>query len=89
MAREFLTIVIPLILPTLIYVLWMQTVGEDRPSGAVLPWLWLAAAGAALLAIVLLVVTVHYGTSEPGTYVPPRYEGGRIVPPHIEPRPAK
>jgi hypothetical protein len=50
-----------------------------------LPWLWLAGAGAVLLAVVLFVVTVHFGTSEPGVYVPPRYEGGRVVPGHIEP----
>jgi hypothetical protein len=39
-----------------------------------------------LLAVVLFVVTVHFGTSEPGVYVPPRYEGGHVVPGHIEPR---
>ena len=47
--------------------------------------MWLAAAGVLLLAVVLFVVTVHYGTSQPGTYVPPRWENGRIVPGHIEP----
>jgi len=38
-----------------------------------------------LLALTLFVVTVHFGTSQPGTYVPPRSENGRIVPGHIEP----
>jgi hypothetical protein len=51
----------------------------------VLPWLWLAGAGVVLLALVLVVVTVHYGTAQPGTYVPPRWENGQIVPGHIEP----
>jgi hypothetical protein len=63
---------------------------EGSPAGgsvrwAALPWVWLAAAGAAFLALVLFVVTVHFGTSQPGTYVPPRWEGGQIVPGHIEP----
>ena len=40
---------------------------------------------AVLLAVVLFVVTVHFGTSEQGVYVPPRYEGGHVVPGHIEP----
>ena len=91
MLRVILTIVVPLILPTAVYVLWMRTVRWDGPGGAVrwraLPWIWLAATGAALLAFVLLVVTVHFGTSQPGVYVPPRYEGGHLVPPHIEPKP--
>jgi hypothetical protein len=51
-----------------------------------LPWIWLAGAGVVLLALVLFVVTVHFGTSRPGVYVPPRYEGGHLIPPHIEPK---
>ena len=92
MLREILTIVVPLILPTLVYVVWMWAVRPERMAMAArpgLPWLWLAGAGAALLAIVLVVVTVGFGSSQSGVYVPPRYEGGRIVPPHIEPKPAK
>jgi hypothetical protein len=91
MLRVILTIVVPLILPTAVYVLWMRSVRWDGPGGAArwraMPWIWLAGAGAALLAIVLFVVTVHFGTSEPGVYVPPRYEGGRLVPSHIDPKP--
>jgi hypothetical protein len=49
------------------------------------PWVWLAGAGAVLLAIVLLVVTVGFGTSQQGIYVAPRYVNGRIVPGHFEP----
>ena len=91
MLRVILTIVVPLILPTAVYVLWMRTVHWDGPGAAVrwraLPWIWLVGAGAVLLALVLFVVTVHFGTSQPGIYIPPRYEGGRLVPSHIEPKP--
>ena len=38
------------------------------------------------LAIVLLVVTVHFGAPEEGVYVPPRLQNGRVVPGHIEPK---
>jgi hypothetical protein len=41
--------------------------------------------GVALTALVLFVVTVHFGTSAPGTYVPPHVENGRVMPGHIEP----
>ena len=89
MLRVFLTIVLPLILPTALYLLWMRTVGGVPMGGAArwraLPWVWLAGAGAALLAFVLFAVTVHFGVPQPGVYVPPRYEHGKIVPGHIEP----
>ena len=90
MVRIFLTIVLPLLLPTALYVLWVSTLGAPRGGGAVawasLPWVWLAGAGVVLLAAVLLVVTVGFGTPQEGVYVAPRYVNGQIVPGHIEPR---
>jgi hypothetical protein len=89
MLRVFLTIVLPLVLPTALYVGWLVVAHRVQRGGAVpwveLPWVWLAGAGVLLLMVVLFVVHVHFGTSETGTYVPPRWEGGRIVPSHIEP----
>ena len=41
------------------------------------------------LAIVLFVVTIHFGSPQEGVYVPPRFEGGRIVPGHMESRPGR
>ena len=93
MLRVLLTIVLPLLLPTALYLLWVATLGSPQDGGAMawtaVPWIWLAAAGAALLAIVLFVVTVHFGSPEEGVYVPPRWEGDRIVPGHIEPKPSR
>ena len=89
MLRVLLTIVLPLVLPTALYLLWVRTTKWEEGGGAMrwgaLPWLWLAGTGVVLLAVVLYVVTVHFGTSEQGVYVPPRYEGGHVVPGHIEP----
>jgi hypothetical protein len=93
MLRVVLTIVLPLLLPTALYLLWITTLGSAREGGVIrwtaVPWIWLAGAGAVLLAIVLLVVTVHFGSSQDGVYVPPRWEGDRIIPGHIEPKPAR
>jgi Family of unknown function (DUF6111) len=90
MLRVFLTIVLPLLVPTAIYLLWITIVGAMQEGGAIswtaLPWIWLAGAGVALLAIVLFVVTVHFGSPQEGAYVPPRWEDGQIVPGHIEPK---
>ncbi len=90
MLRVLLTIVLPLVLPTALYLLWVRTTQWGEGGGPTrwraLPWLWLAGAGVVLLALVLFVVTVHFGTTEQGVYVPPRYEGGHVVPGHIEPQ---
>jgi len=84
--REFLTIVVPLALPTVLYLLWLRLT-----SGAVawqlVPLIWAAGAGAVLLAVVLFTVTVHFGSPAGGTYVPPQYRDGRVVPAHIVPKP--
>ena len=97
MLRVFFTIVLPLVLPTALYLLWMRLAhwsprgseeGSERGEAvrwSTLPWVWLAAAGALLLALMLFIVTVHFGRPQPGTYEPPRMENGRIVPGHIEP----
>ena len=91
MLRVFLTIVVPLVLPTVIYLAWMQALQSAPRDGlarwSALPWLWLGAAGVILLVAVLLVVTVGFGTSQSGVYVPPRWENGHIVPGHVEPGP--
>jgi hypothetical protein len=89
MPREILTLLVPLILPTVIYLLWLRATRWSEANGAVpwhkLPWVWLALTGVGLTAIVLAVVTVGFGTTTPGVYVPPHIENGRIVPGHVEP----
>ncbi|HZK89822.1 MAG TPA: DUF6111 family protein [Stellaceae bacterium] len=89
MLREFLTLVVPLVLPTVLYLVWLRAVRWSEAAGAVwwrgMPWVSLAAIGVVLTALVLFVVTVHFGIATPGTYVPPRVENGHIVPGHIVP----
>ena len=86
--RVFLTIVLPLLVPTAIYLLWVVVVGATHEGTAIswtaMPWLWLAGAGAVLLAVVLFVVTVRFGSPQEGVYVPPRWEDGQIIPGHIQ-----
>jgi hypothetical protein len=92
MLRELLTLVVPLVLPTALYLAWIGLVRSRRlapvPAWRGLPWAWLAATGVALTAVVLFVVTVHFGTPVPGgAYVPPHLENGRVVPGHFKPAP--
>ena len=89
MLRVLLTIVLPLLLPTAIYVGWI-VVASRSPSRRRLrlgarSLVWLTLAGVVLLAVVLATVSVHFGEPVRGHYVPPRYENGEVIPPHIEP----
>jgi uncharacterized protein DUF6111 len=88
MLRVLLTIILPLLLPTALYLLWATALRPGHRNGAAfwgaLPWIWLAGIGVALLAIVLFVVTVHFGAPQEGVYVPPRWQNGDIVPGHME-----
>ncbi len=89
MFRVCLTIVLPLLLPTGLYVLWVGASGAAREGGlpwATMPWVWLASAGAMLLAVVLFVVTVGFGARQEGVYIAPRWQSGHIIPGHVEPK---
>ena len=89
MTRIFLTIILPLLLPTALYLVWAASTGRAERAGAAgpwraLPWTWLLIAGAVLV-IVVLVVVVQFGGVREGSYVPPHLENGEVVPGHVEP----
>ncbi|HXQ53155.1 MAG TPA: DUF6111 family protein [Stellaceae bacterium] len=87
MTRAFLTIVVPLLLPTALYALWVLSIGRTEPAAEwrTLPWVWLAGAGAALAAIVFVAVVQIQGTRE-GSYIPPHLENGKVVPGQVVPQ---
>lgn len=86
--RFILTIVLPLLLPTALYLLWATSAGRAELAGAAawrsLPWAWLIVAGVALAVAVLFTLVETSGRRD-GTYVPPHLVGGRIVPGHVVP----
>jgi hypothetical protein len=91
MIRAFLTVFLPLLLPTALYLLWVVAMRRAEAAGMGellrgLPWIWLGAAGTALLAGVLVLVALGFGRSaDTGHYVPPHTVDGRVVPGHVEP----
>ena len=89
MLRIVFEVALPLVLPTLLYLLWLRLVRRWQPPGlpgwAALPWVWLTGTGVLLLVLMLLVMNTHFGVTTPGIYVPPRWQDGRIIPGHIEP----
>lgn len=86
MGRVFLTIIIPLLLPTALYVAWRFAVGRGLNLPA--SWIWLLVTGLALASLTLVAVSVNFGGSRQGIYVPPHLRNGQVVPGHVEPGPA-
>jgi hypothetical protein len=83
MGRVFLTIIIPLLLPTALFLTWRVAAG--RGVSLPLSWLWLVIAGLALASLTLIAVNVDFGAPRGGIYVPPHVSDGQVVPGHIEP----
>lgn len=91
MSRVFLQYVLPLFLPTIIWLFWWLAFGRNRSSaeGANIrieqgPWFWLILGGLALLGLSLIYTAITHGFDPRGTYVAPRWEGGRVVPGRVE-----
>lgn len=88
MGRIFLQAVLPFLLPTLVFVLWVilsqrhdhEKSAIERIAGG--PWFWLVLAGFVLFAVGLGFLATE-GEPPGGTYVPPYMENGQIVPGRI------
>jgi hypothetical protein len=81
MLRLFIQYVLPLVLPFLIYIAYVA-LARGRGGGLLddLPWPALLTAGCVLLVISLVSWRLMTGAPIDHTYVPPRFEDGRIVP---------
>jgi len=84
--RQFLTIVIPLLLPTLLYFGYLSLVrrrsaGAGAPvASADIPWIWLAGAGVLLLAVTLMAIAL-FGGAEPGSH----FESPKLIDGQVQP----
>lgn len=83
MGRAILTIIVPLLLPTILYMGWRFALGRGINLPAM--WIWLTAAGLVLAALTVVLVSVDFGEPRDGVYVPPHLSDGRIVPGHVAP----
>lgn len=87
MSRMLLQFLLPLLLPAAVYFgwLWLANRTGKGQAGESMQlqeglWFWLVAAGLALM-VGGLVFTALIGQGHvEGTYEPPRFEGGRVVP---------
>jgi hypothetical protein len=90
MIRIFFTYVLPLLLPTLIYVLWVWNArrrhdpdGEDDLPGLRRgPLFWSLTSGFLLMIAGLITIALMAGDPpDSGAYQSPRLKGGKILPP--------
>jgi Family of unknown function (DUF6111) len=83
MGRLLLQYVLPLLLPFLVYAVYVVLAQGRLPDWLGLDerhWVMLGGAGVLLLAISLITWSLTSGSPPDETYVPPRFEDGRIVP---------
>jgi hypothetical protein len=83
MLRILLQYLLPLLLPFLVYAAYVGLAQGRLPDWLGLSdrqWLALCSAGVVLLAISLATWSLMTGAPPEETYIPPRFEDGRIVP---------
>ncbi|MCC6468544.1 MAG: hypothetical protein IT563_09495 [Alphaproteobacteria bacterium] len=90
MIRVLASIVLPLVLPTMLYLLYAWHLGRRArardPSGGAtpaevdVPWSWLVLAGVVLMLISLAVNFVDTGAKPGAHYEPAHMENGKLVP---------
>lgn len=87
MNRVLLQYLLPLLLPTILYVVWWWAYGRHRlvadggrPLLTAGPWFWLVIGGVALMAAGLVFTALTSGEAPGGRYVAPHLEDGRVVP---------
>jgi Family of unknown function (DUF6111) len=83
MLRVLLQYLLPLLLPFLVYAAYVALAQGRLPDWLGLSdrqWIVLGSAGVVLLAISLATWSLMTGAPPEETYIPPRFEDGRVVP---------
>ena len=85
--RILLHYLLPLLLPTVIYIVYMAwnrrravAAGAQAPDWREGPIFWFALSGLVLVVLSLLLFAILRGDERSGAYVPPRVENGKAIP---------
>lgn len=82
--RLFLTVILPLLLPSLLFLLWAVVTRGRAPDLRSSAWLWSIGGGLVLLLVILGVFGVRDRADPGSAYVPAQMQDGEVVPGHIE-----
>ncbi|WP_374655894.1 DUF6111 family protein [Dongia sp.] len=82
--RAVLEIAIPLLLPALVYWLYLNIQEKRGQPVREVPLSWLTAIGVFLVVIVLVVSWFADSEKPGGKYIPPSVIDGKVVPGHFE-----
>lgn len=82
--RAFIEVIVPLLLPALLYWLYLRFQERRGISPREVPLSWLAVAGVLLLVIVLGAGWLAGNEPPSGKYIPPHVVDGVVVPGHFE-----
>ena len=92
MLRVFLMVILPLILPTCLYLAYMSVthLGSDDKASEVswwvtAPWFTLFLSGFVLIVVVLVMFMMLSGDPIAGKYNPAQFLDGRLVPGRVVP----
>ena len=93
MARILFQVVFPIVLPALIYALWMaaerrraESAASEKPRWSDAPWLWLLMLGLFFAGVIAAAIAYLGGDPAGGVYVPPELRDGQVVPGHVVPK---
>lgn len=93
MARILFQVIFPIVLPALLYALWMtaerrraDAEGAEKRSWSSAPWIWLLALGVLFAGVIAVAVALLGGDPAGGVYVPPELRDGRVIPGHVVPK---
>ena len=91
MSSVVLQYLLPLLLPTIVWLVWWFAFGRQRAAtgGGISriehgPWFWLILGGFALLGVSLIHTALTRGFDPKGKYIAPHVEDGRVVPGRVE-----
>lgn len=83
--RAFLTVFIPLFLPSLGYWIYLSIRQKQGLPFREISWTWLIVSGVVLAATALGIISYADSAPTDGRYVPPAVVDGVVVPGHFEP----
>jgi hypothetical protein len=83
--RVALTVLLPLLLPSIIYFSYVALAREGPRDAQAVPWFWLLVSGLALALIAFVFLSVFEGAEPGSVYHPPRAVDGRIEPGYFGP----